>query len=324
MEDWAEIRRLRRVEGMAISAIARRLGIARNTVKKALVSDGPPKYVREPKGSIVDAVEPAVRELLRKVPDMPATVIAERLLRAAGDHVQQPCRAAPVADRGQIDDHGDVLVTSPGVSPHVLIDADDLHAVKAVRVLDQDALAFGQHGAVGGVPGDRQGLGDPCDRQVADHQSLQRPPQATTGELRARFGRAIGVLTPHVGAPGAAVAAHRDLQDRGSPPQRFVREPAGHRVPGRALAPAAPTPLVRIGDPAGQDRTIGLEPLPHDHQAELVQPGERSQVRTGEGSVRHVEVFPMGSVRTPIIGRPRPLPPHRRAHPTTPSSAKSP
>ena len=30
MEDWAEVRRLRRVEGMAISAIARRLGIARN------------------------------------------------------------------------------------------------------------------------------------------------------------------------------------------------------------------------------------------------------------------------------------------------------
>ena len=38
MEDWAEVRRLRRVEGMAISAIARELGIARNTVKKALAS----------------------------------------------------------------------------------------------------------------------------------------------------------------------------------------------------------------------------------------------------------------------------------------------
>jgi len=79
VEDWAEIRRLRRVEGMAISVIARRLGIARNTVKRALDSDGPPKYVREPKGSIVDAVEQQVRGLLRAVPDMPATVIAERL-----------------------------------------------------------------------------------------------------------------------------------------------------------------------------------------------------------------------------------------------------
>jgi len=79
VEDWAEIRRLRRVEGMAISVIARRLGIARNTVKRALDSDGPPKYVREPKGSIVDAVEPQVRELLRATPNMAATVIAERI-----------------------------------------------------------------------------------------------------------------------------------------------------------------------------------------------------------------------------------------------------
>ncbi|WP_345045291.1 hypothetical protein, partial [Georgenia daeguensis] len=32
------------------------------------------------------------------------------------------------------------------------------------------------------------------------------------------------------------------------------------------------------------------------------------------GSVGHVEVFQMGSVRTPIIGRPRPLSGDRRAH----------
>jgi hypothetical protein len=42
-EDWAEIRRLRRSEGMAISQIARVMGISRNTVKVALASDGPPK-----------------------------------------------------------------------------------------------------------------------------------------------------------------------------------------------------------------------------------------------------------------------------------------
>ena len=79
MEDWAEIRRLRRVEGMAIKAIARRLGVSRNAVRRALARDAPPKYERAVRGSIVDAVEPAVRELLRKVPDMPATVIAERI-----------------------------------------------------------------------------------------------------------------------------------------------------------------------------------------------------------------------------------------------------
>ncbi|MBO3084105.1 IS21 family transposase [Cellulomonas fengjieae] len=79
VEDWAEVRRLRRVEGMAISAIARRLGIARNTVKKALASDRPPKYERPARGSLVDEVEPQIRGLLVSCPTMPATVIAQRI-----------------------------------------------------------------------------------------------------------------------------------------------------------------------------------------------------------------------------------------------------
>ncbi|MEV6299568.1 IS21 family transposase [Actinoplanes sp. NPDC051861] len=79
VEDWAEIRRLRRSEGMAIKAIARRLKMSRNTVKKALASDDPPRYQRAPKGSIVDAVEPQIRALLAEFPDMPTTVIMERV-----------------------------------------------------------------------------------------------------------------------------------------------------------------------------------------------------------------------------------------------------
>ncbi len=79
MEDWAEIRRLHRSEQMPIKAIARRLGVSKNTVKRALAADDPPKYRRAGKGSIVDAVEPQIRELLAEFPDMPATVIAERI-----------------------------------------------------------------------------------------------------------------------------------------------------------------------------------------------------------------------------------------------------
>lgn len=79
VEDWAEIRRLHRAEGVPIKVIARSLGISRNTVRSALRSEGPPKYVRAPAGSIVDEVEPRVRELLRTCPTMPATVIAERI-----------------------------------------------------------------------------------------------------------------------------------------------------------------------------------------------------------------------------------------------------
>ena len=57
MEDWAEIRRLHRAEGLGIKTIARTLGISRNTVRAAIASDGPPKYQRQPGGSAVDARE---------------------------------------------------------------------------------------------------------------------------------------------------------------------------------------------------------------------------------------------------------------------------
>ena len=79
MEDWAEIRRLHRAEGLPIKMIVRVLGVSRNTVRAALASDAPPKYRRRPAGSIVDAVEPQIRELLRAYPTMPASVIAERV-----------------------------------------------------------------------------------------------------------------------------------------------------------------------------------------------------------------------------------------------------
>jgi len=79
VEDWAEIRRLRRAEAMPIKAIARRLRISRNAVRRALAKDSPPRYQRPAKGSAVDVFEPAIRELLREYPSMPATVIAQRV-----------------------------------------------------------------------------------------------------------------------------------------------------------------------------------------------------------------------------------------------------
>ena len=79
VEDWAEIRRLHRAEGMPIKVIARALKVSRNTVRAAIASDGPPKYEREPAGSIAGSFEPRIRELLRAYPAMPATVIAERI-----------------------------------------------------------------------------------------------------------------------------------------------------------------------------------------------------------------------------------------------------
>jgi len=54
VEEWAEIRRLHRAEGMGIKAIARRLGVARNTVRSALRADDRPKYERKGRGSAVE------------------------------------------------------------------------------------------------------------------------------------------------------------------------------------------------------------------------------------------------------------------------------
>lgn len=103
VEDWAEIRRLHRAEGLPIKLIARTLGISRNTVRAAVASEGPPKYVRKPAGSAVDGFEDAIRAQLAAVPTMPATVIAERVgLDAWDDGVQRtgPGVAAVVSAAG--------------------------------------------------------------------------------------------------------------------------------------------------------------------------------------------------------------------------------
>lgn len=79
VEEWAEIRRLHFSEKLGIKTIARRLGVARNTVREAVRSERPPAYRRDRPGSAVDAVEEEIRRLLRDTPDMPASVIAERI-----------------------------------------------------------------------------------------------------------------------------------------------------------------------------------------------------------------------------------------------------
>ena len=56
-----------------------RLRARAEAVRRALAKDSPPRYQRPARGSAVDAFEPAIRELLREYPTMPATVIAQRV-----------------------------------------------------------------------------------------------------------------------------------------------------------------------------------------------------------------------------------------------------
>ena len=66
-------------DGVPQRQVARDLGIGRSTVERALASDRPPKYERPPVPTSFEPFEPLVRALLKTTPDMPATVIAERV-----------------------------------------------------------------------------------------------------------------------------------------------------------------------------------------------------------------------------------------------------
>jgi hypothetical protein len=78
VEDWALIRRLV-ADGVPQRQVARDLGVGRSTVERALASDRPPKYERPAVPTSFTPFEPLVRQLLKTTPDMPATVIAERV-----------------------------------------------------------------------------------------------------------------------------------------------------------------------------------------------------------------------------------------------------
>jgi transposase len=64
---------------MGIKSIARRLGVSKNTVRRAVRSHDAPRYERMRKPSVVDPFVPRIHELLKATPTMPATVIAERI-----------------------------------------------------------------------------------------------------------------------------------------------------------------------------------------------------------------------------------------------------
>jgi len=112
LEDWALIRRLA-AEGVPKTRIAERLGISRTTVIKAVGSDAPPRYERRPRATSFTVFESRVRALVAETPDMPVTVLAERVgwqgsIRWFSDNVK---RLRP--EHGRVDP-ADRLLWSPG------------------------------------------------------------------------------------------------------------------------------------------------------------------------------------------------------------------
>ena len=119
-----------------------------------------------------------------------------------------------------------------------------------------------------------------------------------------------------MGALLAPVAAHAHVQNRGTPPVRFVRQAPDYRVTRLALAPAAATPPILTNDAACQHCMVWPHALASYFQAQVIQARERAQVGAIKGSIGHVEVFRMDGVGISIIERPRPLHNHDTPNPT--------
>ena len=68
VEQWAEIRRMHRVERLSVREISRRTGLHRKTVRRALSSDVPPRYSRPPAASKLDPFKDWICEQLREDP----------------------------------------------------------------------------------------------------------------------------------------------------------------------------------------------------------------------------------------------------------------
>jgi hypothetical protein len=81
VEQWAEVRRMRRVEGLSGREISRRTGLHRDTVARLLAAAEPPRYARAPAGSKLDPFKDWICDQLRADPRMQS----QRLRELAGE-----------------------------------------------------------------------------------------------------------------------------------------------------------------------------------------------------------------------------------------------
>ncbi len=98
----AEVLRLGLVEGVAVRAIAKRLHMARKTVRMILGRHrAPPRPAAEPRGSILDPYEAAIRAVLDDTPEMLAPAMLERLrpLASSRPTSTSSCSAPSVSAR---------------------------------------------------------------------------------------------------------------------------------------------------------------------------------------------------------------------------------
>jgi transposase len=77
VERWAQLRREHFVHGVGIKELARRYGIDRNTVRRAVRSEEPPRYQRLAAASKLDPFKEEIHELLRVDPRLSGVRVRE-------------------------------------------------------------------------------------------------------------------------------------------------------------------------------------------------------------------------------------------------------
>jgi transposase len=77
VEQWAEVRRMKRVEGLSAREISRRTGLARDTVLRLLMAGAPPRYSRARAESILDPFKSWICEQLQADPKVPSQRLRE-------------------------------------------------------------------------------------------------------------------------------------------------------------------------------------------------------------------------------------------------------
>ena len=82
VEQWAEIRRMHRVERLSIREISRRTGLHRKTIRRALAAETPPRYRGRRRRRSSIRFKDWICEQLRADPTIPSLRLREMASRA--------------------------------------------------------------------------------------------------------------------------------------------------------------------------------------------------------------------------------------------------
>jgi transposase len=79
VEQWAELRREHFVAGKSIKRLVRETGLSKNTIRRALRSETPPRYQRSSRAGVLEEFKPEIHRLLAEDPKLPGVRVRELL-----------------------------------------------------------------------------------------------------------------------------------------------------------------------------------------------------------------------------------------------------